>query len=41
MSKTVIVRYKTTADRADENEGLVRQIFDEIAGATRNPFVPG
>ncbi len=30
MSKTVIVRYKTTADRADENEGLVRQIFDEL-----------
>ena len=30
MSKTVIVRYKTKADRADENEGLVRQIFDEL-----------
>jgi len=30
MSKTVIVTYKTTADRADENEGLVRQIFDEL-----------
>ncbi len=30
MSKTVIVRYKTTADRADENEGLVRQISGEL-----------
>jgi hypothetical protein len=33
MSKTVIVRYKTKADRGDENEGLVRQIFDELADA--------
>lgn len=28
---TVVVRYRTRADRADENERLVRAVFDELA----------
>ena len=31
MSKTVIVRYKTRADAADENQRLVQQVFAELA----------
>ena len=33
MTKTVIVRYKTKADRADENQDMVRHIFDELAAS--------
>jgi hypothetical protein len=31
MSKTVIVRYKTRADAADENQRLVERVFAELA----------
>jgi quinol monooxygenase YgiN len=31
--RTVIVRYKVKPDRADENEGLVRAVYDELAEA--------
>lgn len=28
--KTVIVRYKVKADKADENEELIRKVFEEL-----------
>jgi hypothetical protein len=31
MSKSVIVRYKTRADAAEENQRLVEQVFAELA----------
>jgi hypothetical protein len=31
MSKTVVVRYKTRADAADENQRLVEQVFAQLA----------
>jgi hypothetical protein len=31
MSKSVIVRYKTRADAADENQRLVERVFAELA----------
>jgi len=31
MTKTVIVRYKTRADTADENQRLAEQVFAELA----------
>jgi hypothetical protein len=31
MSKSVIVRYKTRADAADENQRLVQRVFAELA----------
>jgi hypothetical protein len=36
MAHTVIVRYTTRSDRADENERLIREIFAELA-ASRPP----
>jgi hypothetical protein len=31
VSKTVVVRYKTTEDAAEENQRLVEQVFAELA----------
>jgi hypothetical protein len=31
MAHTVIVRYTTRSDRADENEQLIREVFAELA----------
>ena len=31
MSRTVVVRYKTRADAADENQRLVEQVFAQLA----------
>ncbi|HLK42769.1 MAG TPA: hypothetical protein VKV34_05480 [Thermoleophilia bacterium] len=31
MSRAVVVRYRARADAADENERLVRAVFDELA----------
>jgi hypothetical protein len=31
MSKTVVVRYKTRADAADENQRLVERVFAQLA----------
>ncbi len=30
--KTVLVRYRTRDDKAAENEGLIRGVFDELRG---------
>jgi hypothetical protein len=31
MSRTLVIRYRTTADTADENQRLVEQVFAELA----------
>jgi hypothetical protein len=31
--KTVLVRYKTSDDKANENEALIRAVFDELRAA--------
>jgi hypothetical protein len=36
MARTVIVRYTTRPDQADENERLIREVFAELA-ASRPP----
>jgi hypothetical protein len=36
--RTVVVRYETKLDRADENQRLVEKVFAELAGSHR--FVP-
>lgn len=30
--RTILVRYQTHPDRADDNERLIRAVFDELAG---------
>ena len=35
MSETVVVRYRTAPDRADENAQLIAAVFDELAASAK------
>jgi len=41
MTRAVVVRYRTRPDTADDNERLIKAVFEELAAVRRNPLLHG